>query len=662
MARWSLKSRVVAITVTVLAVLMVLLILVARHYAYIGLRRLLQEQQDNQVALVATQLDDKFELRARILQALAVHLAPAIEHDPRQLEAIARQSVAMPTTFDWLLLIAPDGRRIFDTRPEAGPDAGYSDRDYFQKVIDGALVAISDPVISHATGRSVVVVSVPVRTPDGRIVAVLDGGLDLRGTNFLNQVSHGNPVQSGTFCLLTQGTPPTYVMHPDVSRIFATVGGAGDTCVPSAASRLWALGARLEPITSRHRLASTGWELVATLPPDEAYSPFTSTRPRLLAALLIALCCGALVVYVIVRRLLIPVQHLHRVVLQSANDTAAYKALATTQGGEVGDLSRAFASLMQQLTHKTDSLREAGKLAEERKQLIETIANRIPDLVAYLDLDERYVFANRAFETRYGLSVSRMIGRSLREVWGDVMYDTQIAAHIALARSGESSTFDYVWQTPSDVRQFEVNYHPVRDADNRLVGIHVFSRDVTTEREELRRLEQTTLVDHLTGLLNRKGFDRRMAAAFERSHDSLQPMALLLVDLDDFKDVNDTYGHARGDRLLEFVAGRLELCVSEADAVARIGGDEFAIVLERSVSAAMIDTIARKIVGSLAEAYDIDGFTIDCCASVGAAAHDPHHESSVNELFMRTDSALYAAKFAGKSQYVLFDLGTVRQP
>ncbi|CAM2139747.1 Diguanylate cyclase [Pararobbsia alpina] len=660
MVRWSLKSRVVAITVSVLAVLMVLLIFTARHYAYIGLRRLLQEQQDNQVALVATQLDDKFELRARILQALAVHLAPAIEHDPEHLETIARQSVAIPATFDWLLLISPDGQRIFDTRPGIEANVAYSDRDYFQKLADGAPLAISDPVISRATGRPGVIIAVPVRTADGRMVAVLNGGLDLQSKNFLNELSHARPVQSGTFCLVTEGPQATYVMHPDVSRILATVGGAGDACVPSAPRRLWILSPKLGPIVSRHQLRSTHWELIANLPPDEAYSPFTSTRPRLITALAIALVFGALVVYAIVRRLLIPVQHLHRVVIESAHDPAAYKALATTQRGEVGDLARAFASLMRQLTQKTDSLREAGKLAEERKQLIETIANRIPDLVAYLDLNERYVFANRAFESRYGFVVPDMIGRSVREVWGDAMYDTHIAPHIALARSGESSTFDYAWQTPAGTRYFEVVYKPVRDAEQQLVGIHVFSRDVTTEREEFRRLEQTTLVDHLTGLLNRKGFDRRVSAAFERSNDSLRPMALLLVDLDDFKDVNDTHGHACGDRLLEFVGGRLELCVSETDAVARIGGDEFAIVLERDVSVDTIDAIARKIVDSLAQPYDIEECDIRCRASVGAAIHDPRDSSSTNELFMRADSALYAAKHAGKSQYTLFGAAAVR--
>lgn len=664
MVRWSLKSRVVSISVAVLAVTIVLMIVVARHYAYVGLKRLLQEQQDNQVALIATQLDDKLELHARILQALAVHLAAEGGAEPHALEAVARDSVAIPSTFDWLMLMSTDGKRVFDTRPHFNPSVGYADRPYFRKVMAGATLAISDPTLGRASGRPVVIIAVPVRRADGQLIGVLNGGIDLQSSNFLSDLGPIGPVRSGSFCLVTRGPHPIYVMHPDASQILGAAKSTGESCGTTEARRLWVFGTPLDPIISQHRLATTDWDLIANLPSDKAYSPFTATRPRLLATSLIALICGALLVYGFVRRLLVPVQHLHRVVLESANEPAAYKALAKTQTGEVGDLARAFASLMQQLTLKTDGLRETGKLAEERKQLIEAIADRIPDLVAYLDLDERYVFANRTYETRFGHPVAQMIGRSVRDVWGPEVYDAGVAPHLALARAGETSMFDYVWQAPAGPLCFEITYMPVKDVDGSVVGIHVFSRDVTQEREELRRIEQTTLVDHLTGLLNRKGFDRRMGDAFERANEGLQPVALLLVDLDDFKDVNDTYGHACGDRLLRCVASRLELCIDESDAVARMGGDEFAVIVSGATQAPdatrSVDAIARKIVASLAEPYDIDGYRIVCQASVGAAVHMPPDNSSTNELFMRADTSLYAAKHAGKGQCAVFDGAKVR--
>ena len=661
MVRWSLKSRLVTITVALFAVLMVLLILVARHYAYIGLTRLLQEQQDNQVALIATQLDDKLELRARMLEALAVHIAPAGDHEPLQIDSIARNASVVPSTFDWLMLISPQGKPVFDTRKNiVEPVLNYADRKYFLQVTGGASFAISDPLLGRVSGRPILMIAVPVRRADGRLVGVLAGGLDLQSKNFLNELSNARPVQSGVFCLVTQGPHPVYVMHPDASRLLDAVGDGAGTCGSAVRQRLWFFGPLLDPIVSRHRLAATNWELIENLAPTEAYSPFTSTRPRLIAGVLIGLVAGALLMYLVIRRLLIPVQQLHRVVLRSASDPAAYKALAMNQSGEVADLAIAFASLMQQLTLKSEGLREAGKLADERQQLIESIANRIPDLVAYLDLDARYLFANRSYETHFGFKVSQLLGRSVREVWGESVYLNHVASHFALACTGETSTFDYLWDGPRGRQCFEVTYQPVRDVDNEVVGVHVFSRNVTEEREEMRRLEQTTLLDHLTGLLNRKGFDRRLAAAFEQARDGLKPVALLLVDLDDFKDVNDTYGHACGDQLLARVADRLECCVGALDAVARIGGDEFAVVLETEVTHESVERTSRKIVEALTAPYDIERREIRCAASVGAAIHLAADDSSINELFMRADTALYAAKHAGKGQFTMFDHAAAR--
>lgn len=165
----------------------------------------------------------------------------------------------------------------------------------------------------------------------------------------------------------------------------------------------------------------------------------------------------------------------------------------------------------------------------------------------------------------------------------------------------------------------------------------------------------------MTELFNRKGFDRQLASARERADAGNLPMALLLVDLDAFKPVNDTYAHVVGDQLLKLFAKRLSSCVQEYDAVARIGGDEFAIVLERIPDVGAATRVAAAIVALAADAYSLDDLGITAAATVGVAICYPQDDQTGSELFLKADTALYAAKRDGKGRYQVFEELKARQ-
>jgi diguanylate cyclase (GGDEF)-like protein len=131
-------------------------------------------------------------------------------------------------------------------------------------------------------------------------------------------------------------------------------------------------------------------------------------------------------------------------------------------------------------------------------------------------------------------------------------------------------------------------------------------------------------------------------------------MALLLVDLDNFKGVNDTYGHVVGDKLLSIIGTRLRLCTRESDSVARVGGDEFAVILEDISTSQAVERVAEAIVSATAEPCILDGHLITCSTSVGGMLRNSGEDGSRNELFLNADTALYAAKHAGKARFVIF--------
>ena len=162
------------------------------------------------------------------------------------------------------------------------------------------------------------------------------------------------------------------------------------------------------------------------------------------------------------------------------------------------------------------------------------------------------------------------------------------------------------------------------------------------------RLTHQALHDPLTGLANRTLFGDRLDHALARADRGAGPLSVLFMDLDDFKAVNDSLGHAAGDRLLRDVAARLQRCVRDEDTVARLGGDEFAVVVERTPGTREADRLAERILQAFATPFGVDSAELNIGASIGIA--DTHHAATPGELMRNADLAMYSAKARGKRQ------------
>ena len=168
------------------------------------------------------------------------------------------------------------------------------------------------------------------------------------------------------------------------------------------------------------------------------------------------------------------------------------------------------------------------------------------------------------------------------------------------------------------------------------------------------RLTYLAQYDHLTGLVNRTLFRDRLVHAMARSKRMLHPIGLMLLDLDRFKAVNDTFGHDMGDELLKVVAERLKTCVREVDTVARMGGDEFTIILEGASSEQNILVVATRIIESIAAPFELKGHHISIGVSIGITIY-PHDDHPVDELLKHADTAMYRAKQQGGSAFHLHE-------
>jgi len=200
------------------------------------------------------------------------------------------------------------------------------------------------------------------------------------------------------------------------------------------------------------------------------------------------------------------------------------------------------------------------------------------------------------------------------------------------------------------VRWFENCYTPVRDDSARLIEIEGILIDISERKAAEAKIAQLARTDALTGLDNRMTFSDQLRQAYAGAQRGARPFAVLYLDLDRFKEVNDTLGHHAGDRLLQEVARRLRDVTREVDVVARLGGDEFAIVQAGVDDSAAAGTLAEKLIEIVSAPYAIDGNDLRIGVSIGISLYDAN-VGSPDALLMQADQALYRAKHAGRGQY-----------
>jgi len=184
-------------------------------------------------------------------------------------------------------------------------------------------------------------------------------------------------------------------------------------------------------------------------------------------------------------------------------------------------------------------------------------------------------------------------------------------------------------------------------------GLSIFFRDITAKRKVMEDLEYTARHDGLTSLPNRSYFRARVEDHLKQPEIASQA-ALLFLDLDQFKSVNDALGHPAGDRLLQAVAARLQSCVRGTDVIARFAGDEFAIFQREVTCKGDVVSLAERIIGCLCEPYQIDGREVVVGVSIGIAVPEAS-ETCADELLKKADIALYRAKADGRGMFRFFE-------
>jgi diguanylate cyclase (GGDEF)-like protein/PAS domain S-box-containing protein len=319
---------------------------------------------------------------------------------------------------------------------------------------------------------------------------------------------------------------------------------------------------------------------------------------------------------------------------------------AMSNGGSV--------AVHQDITAHLHAEQELG----EAKQFLNSIIENVPVAVVVKDaVTRKFMLVNRAFEAMLKVTRADVVGKTVFDI-----YRTKDAERIdatdseALAGAIGAYPSDYEIEMPvGHSRILATSRIVVRDTQGTPRHLIVVIEDVTERKRSEQRIAFMAHHDVLTGLANRLAIMEKIEEAVARHRRRGDPFAVLLLDLDRFKHVNDTLGHAVGDALLRETAARLKASLRETDVLARLGGDEFAIVQDRDNNQReAASALADRITEVISRPFNIEGNEVNIATSIGIALA-PEHAANSDSLMKMADLALYRAKSAGRNGYRFFD-------
>ena len=299
----------------------------------------------------------------------------------------------------------------------------------------------------------------------------------------------------------------------------------------------------------------------------------------------------------------------------------------------------------------------------ESLEMLQTMSDSLPVLIGFVDADQRYLFNNVVYEEWYGVSRDQITGHSVREVMGEESYE-RVRSDIEAALAGESRVKEFLQTYPDGkTRTCEASLMPQQGEDGEVRGYWILAQDITSRKRSENQIRDLAYFDVLTGLPNRQFFQTELDQAIARGKAKESMVGVVFVDLDRFKNVNDTLGHEGGDRLLAQVARRLVDVAgqsaefgnaSEAPGfvpLARFGGDEFTLFVESLESEEALESLTGRIMESLSEPIEVDGRSISITATLGVAVF-PRDAEDASDLLRLADSAMYEGKRSGRARVV----------
>jgi diguanylate cyclase (GGDEF)-like protein/PAS domain S-box-containing protein len=296
------------------------------------------------------------------------------------------------------------------------------------------------------------------------------------------------------------------------------------------------------------------------------------------------------------------------------------------------------------------------KRAEHAIAYFKAMVESADDAIVSKTLDGEITTWNAAATRLYGYTAAEAIGKPITLIVPPDHREELTGVFESLRRGERIEHYETTRMRKDGTRvDVSISISPILDAQGRPVGATTITRDITYRRQAERQLLHGALHDAVTDLPNRASFIERVSQALARTRrDPDYRFGVLFFDCDHFKAVNDSLGHAAGDRLLVEIAQRLRASVRPGDVVARLGGDEFTLLLEEVAGPSEVEHVAQRVLDSMAAPFSLEGREVRASASIGVVLSEPHYEEA-QDVLRDADLAMYRAKERGRARFQVFD-------
>jgi diguanylate cyclase (GGDEF)-like protein/PAS domain S-box-containing protein len=614
-------------------------------------------EQSALVEHVADSLDEEARLRIDTLKDIAVTLTPEVLADPKRLTAVLNENKHLGRLFNLgLSVVSAQGKGLMDYPPlpgRAGSD--FSGEDYFKDIMANGNVAISRPRIGRFSNKPIVLLAAPIRSQQGGIIGILVGSNTVTGSDFFTEIIPHEGRMGGAF----------HVISPR-DRIYVASSRAGRTLQPLPSPGVNAMLDRylegyegsgialnaegIETLSSSRRIPRTGWLVMASVPTATAFAPITRIETEIYKDAALASLVIAVLLWLYIRHQLAPLERSAAILEAMAKGDSPLTSLPVEGSREIRRLLNSFNNFQARISEQKQSLRDNA----EQLRLAASVFDGTSEAIAITDVKGRIIRVNKPFCRLTGYEEEELLGQN-PSLLKSGRHDAAFYAEMWRSISTTGNWSGEIWnrRKNGEIYPERLTISTISDAKGQVMQRVAIAADITAQKKAEAIIWRQANHNLLTDLPNRHRFhellrrDLALATATDRA------VAVLLVDLDRFKEVNDTLGHTTGDRLLVEAASRIRSCLVDGDTIGHLGADEFIISLPDLNDATRLEATVATIRRAIAQPFHAGKDTIHLTASIGITIF-PTDGEDMEELFRNVDQATRQAKEDGRDRSACF--------